>query len=188
MTDAQAVAGSVLVAIAIYIGLSTMLKIMSIMSESRSWGRFAYLRMEIVREMFRKLLTMDYANYEDASFFDERQSAFDAISNNVSGVEGVYHKLFESSGKVISILFLAVVISLFNPLIVLVLVLSVVVSVFVLKKVSLFRHTMKPELNKAQRRVSRLSETSSNFAYGKDIRLFDLRGRVSAVFRRNRIL
>ena len=148
MTDAQAVAGSVLVAIAIYIGLSTMLKIMSIMSESRSWGRFAYLRMEIVREMFRKLLTMDYANYEDASFFDERQSAFDAISNNVSGVEGVYHKLFESSGKVILILFLAVVISLFNPLIVLVLVLSVVVSVFVLKKVSLFRHTMKPELNK----------------------------------------
>ena len=38
------------------------------------------------------------------------------------------------AGKVISILFLAVVISLFNPLIVLVLVLSVVVSVFVLKR------------------------------------------------------
>jgi ABC-type multidrug transport system fused ATPase/permease subunit len=184
MTDAQAAAGSVLVAIAVYIGLSTMLKIISVMSESRSWGRFAYLRMEIVREMFNKLLTMDYANYENASFFDERQSAFDAVSNNVSGIEGIYHKLFELCGKVISILFLAVVISLFNPLIVLVLVLSVIVSVFVLKRVSLFRHIMKPELNKAQRRVSRLSETSSNFAYGKDIRLFDLRGRVSAVFRR----
>ena len=43
---------------------------------------------------------------------------------------------------------------------------------------------MKPELNKAQRRVSRLYETCANFAYGKDVRLFDLRGRISEVFRR----
>lgn len=184
MTGAQAVIGKVLITIAAYIGLSALLRIISIKANTLSWSRFAYLRMEIVREMFNKLLTMDYANYENASFFNERQSSFEAVSNNNNGIEGIWHRFFDLSGKVVSIILLAVVISLFNPLIVLVLVLSVAVSVFVLQKVSVFRHDMRADISQAYRRVSRLYETSSDFSYGKDIRLFDLRGRISDLFRR----
>lgn len=184
MTGAQAAADSVLVTIVAYIVLSTLLKIASIKTDQMSWGRICYIRLDIVCRMFGKLLTMDYANCENASFYDEKQSALEAVANNNVGFEGICHKAFELGGKAISILLLAAVISLFNPLIVLALVISVVVSIFVLKRVSLFRHEMKPELNKAQRRVSRLYETCANFAYGKDVRLFDLRGRISEVFRR----
>ena len=175
---------SVIITITAYIVLSTILKITATQSDARSWGRICYLRMDYMKDMFGKILSMDYAYFENPNFFNENQSAFDAVSGNGVGVEGIYHRLFSLGGKLISILLISVVISLFNPLIVVVLLASVILNVFAMKRVSKYSHDKKPDINRANRRVSRLYEAGSNFEYGKDIRLFDLKGRFADVFKR----
>jgi len=174
----------VLITITAYIILSTVLKIVAVQSDARSWGRFCFLRMEYVKDIVGKILTMDYAYFENPTFFDEKQSVIEAIAGNAVGIEGIYHRLFALAGKCISILLLSVIISLFSPVIVAVLLISVMVNVIAMKQTSKYKHDKKPEMNKAERRVSRLYEASSNFEYGKDIRLFDLRSRFAEVFRR----
>ncbi len=174
----------VIITIFAYIFTSTALKIIATQSDQRSWGRFAYLRMEYLRNICSKLLTMDYAYYENPSFFNEKESVFEAVSGNNLGLEGIYHRLFSIAGKLVTILTLSIIISLFHPVIVIVMLVSVITSVLAMRKTSQFRHAKKPELNQADRRVSRLYESSANFEYGKDIRLFDLKGRFLEVFRK----
>lgn len=174
----------VIITIFAYIFTSTTLKIIATQSDQRSWGKFAFLRMEYLRGICSKILTMDYTYYENPSFFNEKESVFEAVSSNNVGLEGIYHKMFAIAGKIVSILILSIIISFFHPVIVVVLLLSVFASVLAMRKASHFRHAKKPELNQADRRVSKLYESSANFEYGKDIRLFDLKGRFLQVFRK----
>ncbi len=174
----------VIITIFAYILISTALKIMATQSNQRSWGKFAFLRMEYLRSICSKILTMDYAYYENPSFFNEKESVFEAVTGNNVGLEGIYHRLFEIGGKLVSILMLSLIISFFHPVIVLVMLVSVFTNVLAMRKTSQFRHAKKPELNRADRRVSRLYESSANFEFGKDIRLFDLKARFLEVFRK----
>lgn len=184
LTKADGSARHVIITIFAYILISAALKITATQSDMRSWGKFAFLRMEYLRAICGKILTMDYAYYENPSFFNEKESVFEAVSSNNVGLEGIYHKLFSIAGKIVSIMTLSVIISFFNPVIVAVMLISVFTSVLAMKKTSRFKHAKKPELNQADRRVSRLCESSANFEFGKDIRLFDLKARFLEVFRK----
>lgn len=184
LTKADGNLRRVIITVFAYILISAVLKITATQSDLRSWGKFAFLRMEYLRTICSKILTMDYAYYENPAFFNEKESVFEAVSSNNVGLEGIYHKLFAIAGKIVSILLLSIIISSFNPVIVAVMLISVCTSVFVMKRVSRFKHAKKPELNQADRRVSRLYESSANFEYGKDIRLFDLKARFLDVFRK----
>ena len=57
--------------------------------------RITVLRIDYVRDLGVKLLKIDYKYTEDSTFSETNERAFESISTNGNGIEGIYHKLFE---------------------------------------------------------------------------------------------
>lgn len=143
-----------------------------------TYSRLTALRIDYVRDMAVKLLRMDYKYMESARFFDERTSAFRATSSNNNGVEGIYHKLFELPQLCLIALALSVFIGLKSLPVLFALIVNAAATTFVAVAVHKYQYARKEELAKQERRVSYYSETSKDFAYGKDVRVYDLKGRI----------
>ncbi len=143
-----------------------------------TYSRLTALRIDYVRDMAVKLLRMDYKYMESARFFDERTSAFRATNTNNNGVEGIYHKLFELPQLCLITLALSVFIGLKSPLVLLALIVNAASATLVAVAVHKYQYARKEELAKRERRVFYYSETAKDFAYGKDVRVYDLKGRI----------
>ena len=143
-----------------------------------TYSRLTSLRIDYVRDTAVKLLRMDYKYMESAHFFDERTSAFRATNTNNNGVEGIYHKLFELPPLCLIALALSVFIGLKSPLVLLALLVNVAATALVAVAVHKYQYAKKEELTKQERRVSYYSQTAKDFAYGKDVRVYDLKGRI----------
>lgn len=143
-----------------------------------SYPRMMTLRMGYLSKQVNKLLNMDYKYMESATFFDEREMALESTSSNDNGVEGIYHKLFELPQLIIIILALSVFIGLTSPFILIALVVNIAATSWVAITVNKYEYKNKEKLSKHNRRVNYYSKTSKDFAYGKDVRLYDLNERI----------
>lgn len=142
------------------------------------YPRFTYLRLNYIRDQLVKLLTMDYKYMESAAFFEERDLAFNSTNSNNNGVEGIYHKLFELPKLILLILVLSVFIGLRSPLILLTLVINIAATSLAAVAVNKYEYKKKEEISKHSRRVDYYGKTAKDFAYGKDVRLYDLKERI----------
>ena len=143
-----------------------------------AYPRITRLRIDYVGEIFDKIVSADYQYMEDSTFFDKNERAIVATSSNSNGVEGVYHKLFDIPAVTISILILIVLIGRINPLILLGLIVNLLVTIYISRKVHNFEYKRKEQLAKADRKKRYYYETTHDFSYGKDIRLYGLSGRI----------
>lgn len=148
-----------------------------------TYPRLTALRIDYVRDQAVKLLKMDYKYMESATFFDERMTAFQSTSRNDNGVEGIYHKLFELPQLCMLVVVLSVFIGLKSPLILLAIVIHIVVTTAIAIVVQRYTYKRKEELSKHDRRVNYYAQTAKDFTYGKDVRLYDLKERISNNFR-----
>ncbi len=136
------------------------------------------LRIDYIRDIFDKIVSMDYKNVEDASFMEKNSRAMEATNGNGNGVEGVYHKLFETAPIFITIVALSVFIGLLNIWILLGLLLNIFITVWINKKVHNYQYGMKERLAHAERRKKYYYKTTHDFAYGKDIRIYNFKDRI----------
>ena len=60
------------------------------------------VRLLYLGDMAKKLMSMDYAHFENAKFFEEYEKGMQAGNNNNNGIEGLYNKLSELPGKFLS--------------------------------------------------------------------------------------
>lgn len=148
-----------------------------------TYPRITTLRIDYVRDLAVKLLNMDYKYMEDANFFDERQSSFDSVSSNNNGVEAIYHKLFELPQLGLLVLGLSVFIGLKSPFILLALFINIAATTVIAIAVHKYQYNRKEVLSRSERRVSYYGNTAKDFAYGKDVRLYDLKERIKGNFK-----
>lgn len=144
------------------------------------YNKVSRLRLNCLNVTFTKLLTMDYKYREDAQFLDQYNLAFESMSSNDNGVEGIYHKLYDMPAGVVSILILALLIGWKNPLILLGILLNIVVGLLVEKTANGYQYSMREEEGKAYRRKDYYYKTTYDFTYGKDLRLFGFEKRIIA--------
>ncbi len=149
-----------------------------------SYPRLTFVRMNFIRDTFTKLVTCDYSYMEDADFFEDNGRAFEATSNGTEGIEGCYHKLFAMPATLLPALALTVFLCLVDPLIVLGLGLHIAAILFVTALVNKYQYRLKAELAHAQRKKDYYNKTTYDFSYGKDIRLYGLKGRILANYDR----
>lgn len=142
------------------------------------YPRLTALRLGYVRDQLVKLLNMDYKYMESAVFFEERDLAFNSTNSNNNGVEGIYHKLFELPNFILLILVLSVFIGLRSPLILLAVFINIVATSLAAVAVNKYEYKKKEQLSKHNRRVGYYGKTAKDFAYGKDVRLYDLKERI----------
>ncbi len=144
----------------------------------RDYARLSALRIDYIKETFKKLVGMDYKYVEDAKFFERNNKAMEACSSNDNGVEGVYHKLYETPASVLTAAAYIIVIGLLNPILLAGLLLNALATIFISTQAHKFTYAKKEELAHLTRRKGYYYKTTYDFTYGKDIRLYDLKARV----------
>ncbi len=147
-------------------------------SYGHGYPRMTKLRMHFLRNVYKKILTADYCNAEDATFFERNDKTLEATSSNNRGVEQMYHMLFEAPSVLFSILALSVFIGLLDAWVLLGLILNIAATVWVSSRTHAYRYNLRETISHASRKKSYYQRTSYDFAAGKDIRLYDLKGRI----------
>lgn len=142
------------------------------------YNALSWLRLEFLRDFSYKILKMDYKNCEDASFYEKNKRAFDATNTNNNGIEGTFHMLFEAPAVIGTVIILMVFISILNPLILLGLLLNLLTVLYVKQKMAVYEYEKKEDLNRAERKKDYYYNTTYDFKYGKDIRLYNLKERI----------
>lgn len=136
------------------------------------------LRINYLADQFQKMVGMDYKYVEDASFYETYDRALEATSSNNNGVEGVYHKLFTTPAIFLTSILFSLWIGRVSIWILLSLLLNLFTNLWIQRKVSQYEYSMKNELSRQHRRKRYYYETTHDFSFGKEIRLYNLKNRV----------
>lgn len=136
------------------------------------------LRLDILRDRTDKIISFEYKYAEDADFFEEHQRAFQATSSNTNGVEGVYHKLFETPAILLTTVIFVVFIGMLNVWILIGLIVNVAVTILINKGVQQYTYKNRKLLAHSERKNYYYYNTTHDFAFGKDIRVYNLKNRI----------
>ncbi len=136
------------------------------------------IRLRYIIRCSEKIQNMDYKNVEDSTFWEKYDKAMNAGNNNAEGIEGLYNHLAKLPAMTITLIGMCVVGMTLSPFVVLALVLHVIVIMWVSAKVHDLEYAKKEDIAKASRRMRYFRNTTQDFTFGKDIRIFDLRQRI----------
>ena len=161
-----------------YLLLAGLFGFMKTYVKDIAYPKLSKLRIDYVRDMFDKMVSMDYKYTEDAAFFEEYGRALEAPSSNNNGIEGVYHKLFETPPVLITILLFILFIGRLNIFILLGLVLHLIITLWINKKVHNIQYELKDKLSHAERKRNYYYTTTHDFGFGKDIRIYNFKERI----------
>ncbi|BCJ95773.1 ABC transporter ATP-binding protein [Anaerocolumna cellulosilytica] len=168
----------VLIIIGIYLGLSIVFGFLKNYIENLSYPCITKLRIDYIRDTFKKLVSIDYKYMEDAKFFEKNGRALEATSSNDNGVEGVYHKLFKLPAEVITILILTVFIGRLHFFILAGLISNILMGIYINRQVHKFQYARKEAIAHSERKKRYYYNTTHDFGYGKDIRLYQFKHRI----------
>ena len=152
-----------------YIGLN----VISSQIKYRLELTFFRVRLDMLHTCLNKIMTMDYGLLENPDFINEQDRYMYGFSSNNTGIEGVYHRLFELGGKLVSFIALGLIICYLSVFIFIFSIFSIIVYVLIKEKIATFKHQRIEKLNLYARRSKRLTELASDFKYGKDLRIYD---------------
>lgn len=169
---------NIILIVSMYFVLTAIFGFVKAYSHDYAYPRITRLRIDYIRDMYDKLLSVDYKYMEDASFFEVNNKAFEAVSSNNNGIEGVYYKLFESFAVLLTSIVLVVFIGGLNIFVLLAHILNVFCVMWINRKVHNYHYEKRKELSHAERRNRYYYNTTHDFGFGKDIRIHNLKDRI----------
>lgn len=141
------------------------------------------IRFKFINMLEEKCMTMDFKHTEEPKTLNDIETAWRATSNNSDGIEGVFHRLFSLLGSFISLFGYVVIIAVLNPLVLLYLVLNVLVTYYLTVRVKKYEHSQKDKVAEVRRKGKYIYDTMYNFAYGKDIRIYNIKDWLEGKFK-----
>lgn len=176
----------------ILIILASFFMLSSIANFIVSWLRNAYyprvvkLRMDYISKISEKAMRMDFKNTEDPEVLNKIESVYNAVSSNNTGVEGIYHLLLGLCGKLTAFIGYISILFFLSPWILLFLILNVLISYFLTFNVKKYEYSLKDDVADKDRRSFYAFDTMYDFAYGKDIRIYNLKNLLVNKFKKFR--
>lgn len=144
------------------------------------WSKNMRRRIFYLVEMGDKLTGMDYRYVEDAAFWEKNEKAMNAGNNNTEGIEGVSNKICELPAALVSLAGMTVLAAGLNPVLLLALLVHVAVTMWVSRQDHKYRYAHKEEEARDYRRINYYCNTTHDFSFGKDIRIYNFRDRIMA--------
>lgn len=157
----------------IFACLYIVLNLISTQIEYRVQTLFTKTRLGMFHECADKYMEMDFGLLENPDFINEIERFYYAFSSNNSGIEGVYHKLFELGGHLVSFIVLGIILAYLSPLVFIFSIFSIIVFVLIKEKIAKYKHERLEKLNLYSRKSKRLTEIAADFKFGKDIRIYE---------------
>lgn len=131
--------------------------------------RFNYMNMTHIKSM-----SMDFKYTEDKDILNVFKVADRAVNYSNDGIEGTYHTLFRLLGSMISFLGYVTIVYTLHPLVLVYLLVNVSVIYFLNLKVKKYEHSKRIDKAEVDRKIGYVYKTMSDFAYGKDIRVYNV--------------
>lgn len=145
-------------------------------ANSNIWWRMIDARVNFMMMRIHKVLYMDYEYIESAKVMEVCQKAMRATGGNTNGVEGMMHSAQRTFEVLISGLTAIVIVLRLSPWMVLLLLALGVLNYFNMDYTKKKDKKTWDELAPYWRKTWYMQQTMSNFVYGKDIRLFSMKG------------
>ncbi|MGU8452521.1 ABC transporter ATP-binding protein [Clostridium perfringens] len=153
----------------------------SMVNYSIAWLRCAYsprvtkIRTDYITMISDKIMKMDFKNTEDPEVLNKIKSVMNAVMSNNTGVEGVYHTLLGLFGRLTAFVGYISIVLFLSPWILLFLIINVLISYALTMRVKKYEYSQKEKAADKDRRTFYVFDTMYDFAYGKDIRIYDLK-------------
>lgn len=153
----------------------------SVMNYSIAWLRCVYsprvtkIRCDYMTMISEKIMKMDFKNTEDPEVLNKIKSVMNAVMSNNTGVEGVYHTLLGLFGRLTAFVGYISIVLFLSPWILLFLIINVLISYALTMRVKKYEYSQKEKAADKDRRTFYVFDTMYDFAYGKDIRIYDLK-------------
>ena len=153
----------------------------SVVNYSIAWLRCAYsprvtkIRTDYITMISDKIMKMDFKNTEDPEVLNKIKSVMNAVMSNNTGVEGVYHTLLGLFGRLTAFVGYISIVLFLSPWTLLFLIINVLISYALTMRVKKYEYSQKEKAADKDRRTFYVFDTMYDFAYGKDIRIYDLK-------------
>lgn len=161
--------------IAMYTIITFLCSIISNQIELRTYATYLGTRLDLFRKAGGRIMDMDYGLGENASFMAEFTKGFYPFSNNVEGLEGIYHDMYPLLSNLVSFIIITIITARLSPLIFIFAIVSITIQLMIRNFTDAYRHKHTTELQKVSRKTERYYKEASNFSYAKDIRLFSFK-------------
>ena len=161
--------------IAALAGISLVLAFTAIFSKLKAENIFIDIRLREFDKLNYKVLRIDYSYFEDEAFVTNTSEFTMTLNNNQDGFEGAYRRLFGLLPLIVTIILSALLLGFFNWYVILGCILGTGLGALSTFLISKYELKMRTKQVAAQRKLGYFNRSTSDFAYGKDIRVYDLK-------------
>lgn len=157
--------------------------VLSNLASAYADGMMMSLRQNEFNRCAKMMRNVDYHYIEDPKFQDKIQVGFNALQSDGRGFQKVYKLLGSIFTKGITLVLFFMILAAFDVRMLIVCVVCTILISFIRCKASDYEHSKEEEEAKAARQVYKLNDNCSDFAYGKDIRIFDYKKHLSELIK-----
>lgn len=143
--------------------------------ERRTYPTYMGTRLESFIKASDPIMEMDYGLGENSLFMAEFSRGFEPFSNNVEGLEGIYHDMYKILANLISFVIISVIMAKLSPLIFIFAIISILIQLMIRSYTNKYRHSLMGELKKVKRKTDTYYKEASDFRFAKDIRVFSFK-------------
>lgn len=166
--------------ISVILAYSLIIFVCSIISyqiERRTYPTYMGTRLESFIKASGPIMEMDYGLGENSLFIAEFSRGFEPFSNNVEGLEGIYHDMYPLLANLVSFVIISVIMAKLSPLIFIFAIISILIQLMIRSYTNKYRHSHMGELKKVKRKTDTYYKEASDFRFAKDIRVFSFKDR-----------
>lgn len=157
----------------IAMGLNTL-------ANNRIWFNMINVRMKMISERIRKVLSMEYQTLENPDILNMAEKAAQATGGNNNGVEGMMHSVYGiGTNIVLMAVTLTTIVTLDWKLIIILTVVSFLQFLFFKHIVKRDKKEVWDKLAPTWRKINYMERATQDFDYAKDIRLFGMKNWLS---------
>ncbi len=142
--------------------------------------RFNAVRYKLIEQLNLTTMTMPYPLTEDADILDKLRTISQTLLNPHAGAGGIMEKLLSIFGSIVGVISLVAVISTLNIWVLLALLVTILATYTLSLKAGQYEEQRGEAYHGAFRRHYYTTETSVDFRFGKDIRMYQLGGLLKA--------
>ncbi|NLY09786.1 MAG: ABC transporter ATP-binding protein [Tissierellia bacterium] len=143
-------------------------------TKNKIFPYFFHLRNGEFLKVFQKFSSMEMGLFEDAQFISSIGNWGRALQSNANGFQGILERSLDILGHLFSALSIGVVLLFVDYRIIVVALIAIFLSMQLESRFTMYQRTKINEERAINRRLYRMSEISSDFKYGKDVRVYKM--------------
>lgn len=147
------------------------------------YGRVS-VRCELIKLLNKKAATTSYPNLFDETYQKLNAKSQEAISSNRAATEAIWTTLTNLTANLLRFLFYVFLLSTVQPLLILIILTTTVISYFVSNSIHEWGYRHREEETEYEKQMTYLSGRAQDLTAAKDIRIFGLRPWLEELYRK----